>query len=94
MGPAREARYARTPSATASVEKSTSSMSDIATRAKERKAMVVARTTPPARAERRSKTSVPSHAVASTTSSEATSGTRRAAAGLAPKTFIAAAIAQ
>ena len=69
-------------------------MSDIATRAKERKAMVVARTTPPASAERRSKSSVPSHAVASTSRSEAATGTRRAAAGLAPKTRIAAAIAQ
>ena len=69
-------------------------MSDIATRAKERKAVVVASTRPPASAERLSKTSVPSQTVASTSSSEARRGTSRAAAGPTPKTRIAAAIAQ
>ena len=69
-------------------------MSDIATRANDRKASVVARTSPPASAERRPKRSVPSHAVASTRPIEARTGTRRAAPAEGPSPSMAAAISQ
>ena len=69
-------------------------MSDIATRAKDRKATVVASTKAPASAERRSKRSVPSQAVARTRPSAASTGTSRAAAAVVPKPFIEAAIGQ
>ena len=69
-------------------------MSDIATRPKDRNASVVASTSPPARAERRSKRSVPSQAVASTTPIEAATGTSRAAPAPGPSPLIAPAISQ
>ena len=69
-------------------------MSDIATRANERNARVVASTRAPASAERRSKSSVPSQAVTRTRPSAASTGTSRAAAGVVPRPFIAAAISQ
>ena len=69
-------------------------MSDIATRAKERKARVVASTSAPVSAERRSKSSVPSQAVAPTSASEASTATSRAAPGVGPKSVMPAAISQ
>ena len=69
-------------------------MSDMATRPNERKASVVPRTSAPRSAERRSKRSAPSQAVASRTPIEARTGHQARRPRVVPSPFIAAAISQ